>query len=205
MPPKLSPKTQTMRPQAILESPARRDQLPRGATRSHTPIPTWIHTAEAGAVMGWLLQIVPPTLTRCCTQLGEDAALGWITCVVIPRGIEACICRRPSKIQRNANETRSNHRAAGSAGARSSAGCPSPLASRRIWIARSTFHPRARSAKSNTTTNASCLSRDWNAATIVGSFVRIPVFIPGMPAEPPRSDSIGSRLPVLDRTHRSER
>ena len=89
MPPKLSPKIHTTIPQTTVASPARRDQFPRGATRSQMPRPIWIHTAEAGAVIGWLLQIVAPAFTRCCTQAGEVAAVGSITCVVMPSGIDA--------------------------------------------------------------------------------------------------------------------
>ena len=88
IPPKPSPKIQTMIPQPALASPASRDQLPRGATISQMPRPTWIHTAEAGAAIGWLLQIVAPALTRCCTQPDEAAAVGSITWVVMPSGID---------------------------------------------------------------------------------------------------------------------
>jgi hypothetical protein len=52
IPPKDSPQVHTARPQATLASPAARDHRPRIATSSHTPIPTWIHTEAAAAVMG---------------------------------------------------------------------------------------------------------------------------------------------------------
>ena len=39
MPPKLSPKTHTTSPQAALDKPASRDQLPRGATSNQMPSP----------------------------------------------------------------------------------------------------------------------------------------------------------------------
>ncbi len=87
-PPKLSAKVQTTIPQNALAIPASRDQYPRGATISKTPRPTWIHTAEAGTVIGWLLQIVAPAFTTCCTHTGELAAVGSITWVVMPSGIE---------------------------------------------------------------------------------------------------------------------
>ena len=52
MPPKDSPNTQTTRPQPTLASPASRDSGPRAAASSQTPIPTWIHTADAPACIG---------------------------------------------------------------------------------------------------------------------------------------------------------
>ena len=51
-PPKDSPKAQTTRPQPTLTRPASRDQLPRGAASSQTPIPIWIHTDAAPACIG---------------------------------------------------------------------------------------------------------------------------------------------------------
>ncbi len=52
IPPRLSPKTHTTAPQPADTTPAARDQSPRGATRSQSPIPTWIQTADAAAVTG---------------------------------------------------------------------------------------------------------------------------------------------------------
>ena len=36
----------------MLASPASRDSGPRGAASIQTPIPTWIHTADAPACIG---------------------------------------------------------------------------------------------------------------------------------------------------------
>ena len=52
IPPKDSPNTQTTSPQPTLASPASRDQVPREAASIQTPIPTWIHTADAPACIG---------------------------------------------------------------------------------------------------------------------------------------------------------
>ena len=52
IPPNDSPNAQTTSPHATLASPAARDHRPRGATSSHIPIPTWIHTEAAAAVIG---------------------------------------------------------------------------------------------------------------------------------------------------------
>ncbi len=89
-PPKDSPNTHTSSPQPAPASPPRRDQRPRGATSSHRPRPTWIHTVAAAASTGWLFQIVTPLFTRCCTHSGERAAAGWITPDGSPRGIDDC-------------------------------------------------------------------------------------------------------------------
>ena len=145
IPPKLSPKTQTTSPHPALTSPPSRDNLPRGATSSQTPIPTWIQTAEAGAAIGWLLQIVVAEFTRCCTHDGEDDAVGWITCVVMPRGIDACPWRMPSKIQTTPKQMRSN-RHAGASGdvAMASVDEPSPEASARRSCAAAQHIPHER-------------------------------------------------------------
>ena len=65
-------------------------------------------------MIGWLLQIVAPAFTRCCTQAGEVAAVGSITCVVMPSGIDACAWRMPSKIQMSPKAIRRTRRATGS-------------------------------------------------------------------------------------------
>src|ERR1700733_4376577 len=52
IPPKDSPHAHTTSPQATLASPAARDQRPRGAASSHSPMPTWIQTEAAAAVIG---------------------------------------------------------------------------------------------------------------------------------------------------------
>jgi hypothetical protein len=53
MPPNDSPKTHTTSPQPALASPARRDSGPRAEASIQMPIPTWIHTADAPACIGW--------------------------------------------------------------------------------------------------------------------------------------------------------
>ena len=63
MPPKDSPNTHTTRPQPTLTRPASRDSGPRAAASSHMPMPTWIHTAEAPACIGWYDHAVPAQFT----------------------------------------------------------------------------------------------------------------------------------------------
>src|SRR5262249_5830538 len=70
MPPNDSPNTHTTRPQATLATPASLDQVPRAATRSQAPMPSWIQTLAAAAWTGWYDQAVPPQLTTCWTQAG---------------------------------------------------------------------------------------------------------------------------------------
>ena len=53
IPPNDSPNTHTTSPQATAASPASLDHVPCAATSSQTPIPVWIHTEAAPAVMGW--------------------------------------------------------------------------------------------------------------------------------------------------------
>ena len=52
IPPKDSPQIHTISPHATLASPAPRDHQPLTATSSHRPMPTWIHTEAAAAVIG---------------------------------------------------------------------------------------------------------------------------------------------------------
>jgi hypothetical protein len=87
MPPKDSPKAQTASPQPTPASPLSRDQPSRAATSIQIPMPAWIHTAAAAAWTGWCDQAVTPQFTRCCTQCGELAAAGWMTCEGRPAGI----------------------------------------------------------------------------------------------------------------------
>ena len=42
-------------------------------------MPIWIHTAEAGAAMGWRLHVDATEFTRCWTHIGEAAAAGFRT------------------------------------------------------------------------------------------------------------------------------
>src|ERR1700722_10873913 len=74
--PNASPKTHTTRPHPTVATPPRRDQLPRGATSRHRPLPTWIQTAAVAAGTGWLFQMVTPTLTRWCTHPGDPSVAG---------------------------------------------------------------------------------------------------------------------------------
>src|SRR5215472_19381012 len=89
-PPNASPNTQTTSPQPALARPPSRDGQPDGAAISHAPIPNWIQTVAAPACTGWKDQLVPAQFTRCCTQVGEAAAVGSITCVGRPAGIAGC-------------------------------------------------------------------------------------------------------------------
>src|ERR1700685_2791861 len=54
--------------------------------------------------------MVPPQLTRCCTQPGEAPALGSITCEASPPAIFGCACKIPSRLQIIPNPTRSTAR-----------------------------------------------------------------------------------------------
>jgi hypothetical protein len=60
--------------------------------------------------MGWYDQMVAPQLTRCCTQTGELAAVGWMTSAGSPAAIFGCACKIPSRIQSAPNPMRSSHR-----------------------------------------------------------------------------------------------
>ena len=51
--PKASPNIQTTSPQPTLARPASRDKEPREAASIQTPVPIWIHTADAPACIGW--------------------------------------------------------------------------------------------------------------------------------------------------------
>ena len=42
-------------------------------------MPIWIHTAAAGAAMGWRLHVDAAEFIRCWTQIGEVAAAGFST------------------------------------------------------------------------------------------------------------------------------
>ena len=77
-------------------------------------MPTWIHTVAAAAETGWSVQMVVPTLTRCCTHPGDVAAAGVITSPGRPTGIELCTWSSPSNSQRIPKLMRSTRRAAGS-------------------------------------------------------------------------------------------
>ena len=50
-------------------------------------MPTWIHTDETDACIGWSFQTSTPELTKRCTQSGDVAAVGWITSVARPTGL----------------------------------------------------------------------------------------------------------------------
>jgi len=77
-------------------------------------MPTWIQTAAAAACTGWYDQDVPAQLTRCCTQAGELAAPGWMTCDGRPTTIAGWACSSPSKIQMMPKPIRSSIRHDGS-------------------------------------------------------------------------------------------
>jgi hypothetical protein len=51
----------------------------------------------------------------CCTQLGELAAAGWMTCAGSPSAMDGWACSRPSKIQMTPKPMRSSWRHPGSA------------------------------------------------------------------------------------------
>ena len=66
-------------------------------------MPSWIHTAEVAAWIGWLFQIVTPTLTRWRTQSGDVDAAGVMTLDGIPSGMFGCSCKKPSRSHNDAN------------------------------------------------------------------------------------------------------
>ena len=57
---------------------------------------------------------MPAQFTTCCTQVGELAAVGSITCEGSPAGMAGWACSRPSKIQMTPKPIRSSSRHAGS-------------------------------------------------------------------------------------------
>ena len=96
-------------------SPPNRDQRPRGATSSHRPIPTWIHTVAAAAWIGWfdpdghaaVHQVLHPIRRTAGRRAGSrptGARAAWTT----------GIWSSPSKIQRHRSPMRRILRAAGS-------------------------------------------------------------------------------------------
>ena len=74
MPPKASPKTHTTRPQPDEAKPPNRDHRPRGATSSHRPIPTWIHTVADAAWIGWFDQMVDAAVHEVLHPAGRELA-----------------------------------------------------------------------------------------------------------------------------------
>ena len=207
MPPNASPKTQTTSPQPALTSPAERDHAPRGATSSQTPMPSWIQTAEAAAVIGWLDHRVTPTLTTCCTQSGAPLADGESTPDGSPSGIDGCSWSSPSSVQSAPNSSRSTTRAWGSpttaSGAPAAAsGAAAPGASRsgaatcrRNWIARATFQATASSTTRAPMRRNWCTSEVWNAVTMRGLPLPTPRCIPVIAG----SSSDGARDPRASR------
>jgi hypothetical protein len=170
MPPKASPKPQTISPQTRLVAPANRDHGPNGATNSKSPIPTWIHTAAAAAVTGCSIHSVPPKLTRCCTHVGDPPAAGWSTWEGTLSGMADCPCRIPSNSQIRPKPIRSTRWATGSGGAVGVAGVvggaapvvpAAPLAVR-AWncLARSTERKTASTARIRRTTR-NCSHSAW--------------------------------------------
>ena len=143
------------------------------------PRPTWIHTTEAGTVIGWLLQIVAPAFTRCCTHSGEDVAVGSMTRLVMPSGIEGCACRTPSKTHMRPKPIRSNRRPNASATVESPA-ARAPALARRNCAPRSPFQANASRTTMTPATSAWWPSREWKAETMAGLFVESPELIPGI-------------------------
>ncbi len=58
---------------------------------------------------------MPAQFTMCCTQPGELAAAGWMTCEGRPTAMAGWACSRPSKIQMTPKPIRSSWRQPGSA------------------------------------------------------------------------------------------
>jgi hypothetical protein len=71
--------------------------------------------------------MVPPQFTRCCTQAGEFAAVGSMTCDGMPAAIFGCACKMPSNTQMRPKATRRSRRARGSAGALAACGAAPPV------------------------------------------------------------------------------
>ena len=122
--------------------------------------------------------MVPPQLTRCCTQAGEAAAAGSMTCEASPPAILGCACKIPSRIQISPNPTRSSvgPRLPGSAGRRLPAQRP-PVAG---WPPRPGRGPQQPEERDDEQRDPPwCSSADLNAATSVGSAGFRPEFMPG--------------------------
>ena len=66
--------------------------------------------------------MVPAQFTTCCTQCGELAAAGWMTCDGSPIAIFGWACKIPSKTHSRPKPIRSTWRHAGSAAAPQAAG-----------------------------------------------------------------------------------
>ncbi len=168
MPPKASPKPQTISPHAALVAPANRDHRPKGATTSKSPIPTWIHTAAAAAVTGCSIHSVPPKLTRCCTHVGDAEAAGRSTWEGMLSGMADCPCKIPSKSQMRPKPMRSTRWATGSGGPAGIVGLiggaapvvPPAVASAVNCLARSTERSTASSAAIKSTSR-NCNHRAW--------------------------------------------
>ena len=140
---------------------------------SHTPIPIWIQTTAAPAWIGWYDHAVPAQFTMCCTQPGELAAVGSMTCEGSPAAMAGWACSSPSMIHRTPKPIRSSCRQAGS-GAAGRAAWPGRSHSRALTQA------MASTAKISSTMRPWCSSAARNAATSIGLSSLSPEFIPGI-------------------------
>ena len=128
--------------------------------------------------------MVPPTFTKRCTQLGELAAIGSMTCDGSPIAIFGWACKIPSKTHIRPKPMRSSRRQAGSArtGPGVPAAAPAPAAAG-VQVRTVTQDSPTR-AKISSAISPWCTSAALNAATTVGSLTLIPEFIPGMAVLP---------------------
>ena len=125
---------------------------------------------------------MPPTLTRRCTQRGELAAIGSMTCDGSPTAIFGWACKIPSKIHSRPNPIRSSRRQAGSA--RAGPGAPATAPAAAGVQVRTVTQASPTSAKMSSAISPWCTSAALNAATTAGSLMSSPEFIPGMTGPP---------------------
>ena len=131
--------------------------------------------------------MVPPTFTRRCTQPGEAAASGSMTCDGSPIAIFGWACKTPSRIHTRPKPIRSSFRQAGSAmaGPCGSAAAPAPAPPAAGVQVRMVIQASPASAKMSRAISPWCTSAALNAATTVGSLTLMPEFIPGMTSPAP--------------------
>ena len=134
------------------------------------PIPTWIHTAAAPAVTGWLFQVVTPTFTRCCTHPGDEEAAGCKTPDGSPSGIEDCVWRSPSKSQSTPKAIRTKRRP-GASGSLGVVAVEPGVPLRRSCMTRTRFQMSARTAAIPSRNSPWWMRVVRKAETMVGLFV----------------------------------
>jgi len=144
-------------------------------------MPTWIHTADVAAGIGWFSQIVVPTLTMCWTQPGDDDADGsgplWQSerhrCLGLEEAVE-----QPDQPEADPEQPR----AAGSGyGYAVDEGIEPPAATaRRYCTVRSVFHATSTTSAMRRTKRSWWNKERWNAERMKALLVWRGWPIPGM-------------------------